>query len=152
YNVKGDSAVTDDTVAWNAIGAGTWAQNITLTTPPGFNSKITGTVTLPGPYIALMMDPSSRFTYVDPGTWNTAALVIGYDTQAIGNRDFCIGPITTSGNTYASESCVGIQIRGGFNTNRVRLCYTQGFTVNWQLHGSSTAGMAYNTFDLGGSF
>lgn len=145
YGVTCDGS-TDDTAAWNAIGTATWAINITLTVAAGLTSKITNTVTLPGPYIALMMDPSARISYA--GTYDRAALILGSDTQVLRYRAFNVSVITT-GNTWASESSIGVQCRGGWESCSVRINYIDGFTGGFQLWGSKTSGIAYNNFDLG---
>lgn len=148
YGVVGDG-VTDDTAALNAIGSAAWGSDVELIAPSDFNMKTTDTVTFASPHASVIFQGGALITYT--GTFDRAAVVIGSDSQQFYKRTFRIN-VVTANNTYASESCVGVQIRGIFTGNDVWLPYVQGFTVNWQIRGTNASGIAYNKFHLGISF
>ncbi len=147
YGVAGDG-ITDDTAALNAIFGAAWASDVTFFCESGCVFNTVDTVTVPGPYCSLMLDSSAYIDYAGPT--DRAALVIGSDTEVISGRDFNVSVnFHANANDYLDLGCVGVQIRGCFVGNRVRLNSAQGFTINWQLYGSNDSGIAYNTFDLG---
>lgn len=147
YGVKADG-VTDDTAAINAIGGANWNSNVTLSLGAGSNAIISNTVTFKAPYAALNMNSGAMMTYTGPA--DRAAIVLGTDASTFASRDFNVSvQYGSNANTYASSNCVGVQMRGAWAGNRVRLNSALGFTINWQIWGTSAAGVAYNTFDLG---
>lgn len=145
YGIACDG-VTDDTSAWLGVTQAPWINYAQLTIPDGLTTIISDTITFPGPYLSLNQAATSRIKYV--GLYDRPAVVIGSDTQNIGQSEFSLSVTTPVGNNWAGNS-IGVQIRGAFNGNRVRFNYLQGFTIGVQAYCTNDIGMAYNTFDMG---
>jgi hypothetical protein len=147
YNILTTNTAAANVTAINAFGAGTWAENVALKVPIG-SYPINDTVTLPGPYISLEMDAGAVFLY--SGAFDRPAIVLGSTAQRFEARYFNVS-VTTSSNTYASQNCVGVRLKGSWNDCYVRLNHASGFTINFQLYADNALGMAYNIFDMGRS-
>lgn len=148
YGVKGDSA-TDDQAKLNLISAASWTQYTRIKGETGMNCLITDTVTWDNHYLIVDL-PDVTFTYT--GTPDRVALVVGNATAAYAYRTMCMPSMITTGNTYAHDDFIGIQLQGNWQKCDVRFQYMTGFTTNIQFYANNNSGMLYNDFRVGGSW
>jgi polygalacturonase len=139
------NGVTDDTAAIQAAVA-SFSSAGTLVFPAGVYS-ITDTVALETGLVSLRFESGARILYA--GGASKPALVLGKADVDSRHLTFDGLSVTTSvAHGYSDESFVGVRVIR-INRSHFRISRIEGFSVGLQLWGSSTQGIAYNTFVLG---
>lgn len=148
YGAVGNGT-TDDTSAINAaIAAATSLKTATLVPVLWFPSnyvgfKITAAITIPAG-ISVVMD--SEVLYV--GSSNIVAVTIGAVGASNGPVSLKLYVRRNTQSDWTSEDNVGVRLYN-VNTSQVEVFSISRFTINLQLRGEGSQGVAYNNFYLG---
>jgi len=146
--LNSSAAASANVSALNTLGTASWGRTVTLFFPDGdlyFDDALTFTSALVG----LKFAEGSQLRYT--GTANKVAITFGTSTTSVVAGIDGLSLRNDTSHDWSDSGFVGLRLVR-VNRQRFDLKVINGFTVNCQLYGNSTTGIAYNKLRIGTSF